>query len=51
MYRGSIPVKLEYLDVTVLRRGVGEVLVVVGRTPACSQVWRGMQYKEECFYN
>jgi hypothetical protein len=28
-------VKLEYLDVTVLRRGVGEVRVVVGRAPAC----------------
>jgi hypothetical protein len=28
-------VKLEYLDVTVLRRGVGEVRVVAGRTPAC----------------
>jgi hypothetical protein len=27
-------VKLEYLDVTVLRRGV-EVLVVAGRAPAC----------------
>jgi hypothetical protein len=27
-------VKLEYLDVTVLRRGV-EVRVVVGRAPAC----------------
>jgi hypothetical protein len=44
-------VKLEYLDVTVLRHGVGEVRVVVGRAPACWQVWRGMQYKEECFYN
>jgi hypothetical protein len=45
-------VKLEYLDVTVLRRGVGEVLVVAGRSPACQEVWRGMQdrrslYKEE----
>jgi hypothetical protein len=28
-------VKLEYLDVTVLRRGVREVLVVAGRAPAC----------------
>jgi hypothetical protein len=27
--------QLEYLDVTVLRRGVGEVRVVVGRAPAC----------------
>jgi hypothetical protein len=27
--------KLEYLDVTVLRRGVGEVGVVAGRAPAC----------------
>jgi hypothetical protein len=36
-------VELQYLDVTVLRRGVGEVLVVVGRAPACGQVWRGMQ--------
>jgi hypothetical protein len=27
-------VKLEYLDVTVLRRGVGEVRVVAGRAPA-----------------
>jgi hypothetical protein len=44
-------VKLEYLDVTVLRRGVGEVRVVAGRAPACWQVWRGMHYKEECFYN
>jgi hypothetical protein len=26
---------LEYLHVTVLRRGVGEVRVVVGRDPAC----------------
>jgi hypothetical protein len=44
-------VKLEYLDVIVFRRGVGEVRVVAGRAPACSQVWRGMQYKEEYFYN
>jgi hypothetical protein len=43
--------KLEYLDVTVLRRGVEEVRVVAGRAPACRQVWRGMQRKEECFYN
>jgi hypothetical protein len=43
--------KSKYLDVTVLRRGVGEVRAVVGRAPACWQVWRGMQYKEECFYN
>jgi hypothetical protein len=28
-------VKLEYLDVTVLRRGVGEVRLVAGRAPAC----------------
>jgi hypothetical protein len=28
-------VELEYLDVTVLRRGVGEVRVVAGRAPAC----------------
>jgi hypothetical protein len=28
-------VKLEYLGVTVLRSGVGEVRVVVGRAPAC----------------
>jgi hypothetical protein len=28
-------VKLEYLDVTVLRRGVGEVRVVEERAPAC----------------
>jgi hypothetical protein len=27
--------QLEYLDVTVLRRGVGEVRVVAGRAPAC----------------
>jgi hypothetical protein len=47
----SNEVQLEYLDVTVLRRGVGEVRVVAGRAPACWQVWRGMQYKEECFYN
>jgi hypothetical protein len=38
-------VKLEYLDPTVLRRGVGEVLVVAGRTPACWEVRRGMQYR------
>jgi hypothetical protein len=44
-------VQLEYLDATVLLRGVGEVRTVVGRAPACWQVWRGMQYKEECFYN
>jgi hypothetical protein len=41
----SLSVKLEYLDVTVLRRGVGEVRAVVGRAPACWQVWRGMQYR------
>jgi hypothetical protein len=28
-------VKLVYLDVTILRRGVGEVRVVAGRGPAC----------------
>jgi hypothetical protein len=28
-------VQLKYLEVTVLRRGVGEVLVVAGRAPAC----------------
>jgi hypothetical protein len=28
-------VQLEYLDVTDLRRGVGEVRVVVRRAPAC----------------
>jgi secreted trypsin-like serine protease len=28
-------VKFEYLDVTVLWRGVGEVRVVAGRAPAC----------------
>jgi hypothetical protein len=28
-------VKLRYLDVTVHQCGVGEVFVVVGRTPAC----------------
>jgi hypothetical protein len=33
-------VKLEYLDATVLRRGVGEVRVVVGRDQACWQGWR-----------
>jgi hypothetical protein len=27
--------KLEYLDVTVFGRGVGEVRVVVGRAPTC----------------
>jgi hypothetical protein len=32
-----IAVQLEYLDVTVLRRGVGEVRVVVGRARACRQ--------------
>jgi hypothetical protein len=40
-----------HLDVTVLWRGVGEVWAVVGRVAACWQVWRGMQYKEKCFYN
>jgi hypothetical protein len=30
-----IYIKLEYLDVTVFRRGVGEVQVVAGRAPAC----------------
>jgi hypothetical protein len=34
-----------YLDVTALRRGVGEIFAVVGRAPACSQAWRGMQYR------
>jgi hypothetical protein len=33
---GHNEIELEYLDVTVLRRGVGEVRVVVGRVPACS---------------
>jgi hypothetical protein len=28
-------VQLEYLNVTVLRRGVGELRVVAGRAPAC----------------
>jgi hypothetical protein len=28
-------VKLNYLEMTVLRCGVGEVWVVVGRAPAC----------------
>jgi hypothetical protein len=28
-------VQLEYLNATVLRRGVGEIRVVVGRDPAC----------------
>jgi hypothetical protein len=32
--------QLEYLDATVLRRGVGEMRVVVGRDPACWQGWR-----------
>jgi hypothetical protein len=36
---------LEYLDVRVHRHGVGEILVMVGSDPACSQVWRGMQYR------
>jgi hypothetical protein len=35
-------VQFEYLDLTVHRREVGEVFVVVGRAPACWQVWRGM---------
>jgi hypothetical protein len=38
-------VQLEYLDVRVLRRGVGEIRVVMRRAPACWQVWRGMQYR------
>jgi hypothetical protein len=33
-------VQLEYLDATVLRRGVEEIRVVVGRDPACWQRWR-----------
>jgi hypothetical protein len=32
---GVEEIQLGYLEVTVLRRGVGEVLVVVGRAPAC----------------
>jgi hypothetical protein len=32
---GSTLVRLEYLDVTVLRRGVGEVVIMAGRAPAC----------------
>jgi hypothetical protein len=28
-------VQLEYLDATILRRGVGEIRAVVGRDPAC----------------
>jgi hypothetical protein len=28
-------IQLEYLELTVQRREVGEVLVVVGRAPAC----------------
>jgi hypothetical protein len=45
-----VKTKLEYLDVTVLRRGVGEVRVVAGRAPTCWQVWRGMQYRRsQCF--
>jgi hypothetical protein len=40
-----ITVQPGYLEVTVLRRGVREVLVVAGRAPACWQVWRGMQYR------
>jgi hypothetical protein len=44
--------QLGYLHVTVLRRGVREVRVVVGRAPAWWQVWRGMQYRRsQCFYN
>jgi hypothetical protein len=35
---GPYGVQLEYLDTTVLRRGVGEIRVVVGRDPAC---WQG----------
>jgi hypothetical protein len=30
-----VDVQPGYLDVTVLGRGVGEVLVVAGRAPAC----------------
>jgi hypothetical protein len=40
-----------HLDVTVIRCGAGEVRVVAGRALACRQVWRGMQYKEECLYS
>jgi hypothetical protein len=38
-------VQPEYLERTVRRREVGEVLVVAGRAPACWLVWRGMQYR------
>jgi hypothetical protein len=38
-------VQLEYLELTVRRRQVGEVLVVEGRAPACRLVWSGMQYR------
>jgi hypothetical protein len=31
----NVSLKLEYSDVTVLRRGVGELWVVAGRAPAC----------------
>jgi hypothetical protein len=32
--------QLEYLDATVLRRGVGGIRIVGGRDPACWQGWR-----------
>jgi hypothetical protein len=44
-------VQLEYLELTVRRREVGQVLVVAGRAPAGWQVWRGMQDKEEFCYD
>jgi hypothetical protein len=40
-----VNVQLEYLELTIRWREVGEVLVVTGRAPACWLVWRGMQYR------
>jgi hypothetical protein len=50
-FHSVINIQLEYLELTVRRREVGEVLIVAGRAPACWHVWRGMQYKEECCYD
>jgi hypothetical protein len=45
----SHSVKFEYLDVTVLQHGVGEVRVLAGRTPACWQVWRECSTRKNAF--
>jgi hypothetical protein len=42
-------VQLEYSDVTVLRRGVGEVRVVARGAPACWQAWRECSIRKNSF--